>query len=190
MTSAPNAVPVHSQLATKSQAAKEQSFHFVEPQNGKSRHGHERRDVRSFVMQKARRERPWSTSKRVKYALHGGTTRESIGSSASLPAENALLQSQTQSRKGKMRQLMQDNTPSGRSKTGIDYLLGCQSDSNEMQWCDQLSQLDVGFSLARDSVAYGGLDPFSSYPIDLDERGIALVEHCTRDLFYPSESIS
>lgn len=52
----------------------QQDFLFVDAAQAKtSRQG--RRNARSFVMQKARRERPWSTSKHAtKYRKHSGST--------------------------------------------------------------------------------------------------------------------
>lgn len=73
----------------------QQDFLFVESSEAKaSRQG--RRNARSFVMQKARRERPWSTSKQAaKQRVQGSTSPRSAGTSASLSAPTTASPSPT-----------------------------------------------------------------------------------------------
>lgn len=178
MISDPRSASVDPQVNTRAQNVQEKSFHFVEPQSGRHRRSQERRDVRSFVMQRARRERPWSTSKRIKYALYGGNGRDSIGSNPS-PSPGNALQPRAPSTKGKWRQPVEDDAQSGQPPTEIDHMLSWSIDPNETLWRAQSPQLGVNIPPARASIGSGVLDPFVSYPIDLDARSVALVEHCT-----------
>ena len=177
MISDPRSASVDTQANTRAQDVQEKNFHFVEPQSGGHRRSQERRDVRSFVMQRARRERPWSTSKRIKYALYGGTTRETIGSSPN-PSPVNPLQPRALSTKGKWRHLVDDDVQSKNTPAEHDHNLGWPLDSNEMFWHTQSPQLGVNVVPAGNSIGSGVLDPFGSYPIALDTRSVGLAEHC------------
>ncbi|KAF2235036.1 hypothetical protein EV356DRAFT_514665 [Viridothelium virens] len=163
------------EVSARPHRAHVQSFHFVEPQYGRQRRGQERRDIRSFVMQKARREKPWSTSKRVKHASYKGRAGESIELGPS--STGNLLPSRTLSKKGKLGEAMEDSLEPENPETQSDQVLGWPMDSNEMQWHVHSPQLGIHMPHAGDSVGNGVLDPFATYPIDLDARSLGLVEH-------------
>ena len=177
MISDPRSASPDPQTGLRPQKFEEQTFHFVQPQNGKHRRGQERRDVRSFVMQRARRERPWSTSKRIKYDGCDSASTESIGASPS-PPTGIVLQPRAPSRKDKSRPSVEDISKSTKAQNETDDASAWFIDSNEMSGYILSPQQGVVMPYAGNMVGRGMLDPFTSYPIDLDARSLGLVEHC------------
>jgi hypothetical protein len=151
----------------------QQSFLFVDADQQKaSRQG--RRNARSFVMQKARKERPWSTSKQTaKQKIQGRTSSRSVGTSES---------SYASSEKTPSPHVMPIRADYGctaerdsRRVSRLNVCLVCQSffcQPNNRTYCPTCQPAP-----AKDpnSTLH---DPFQAASVPLDKSVLDLLKHC------------
>ncbi|KAF2270768.1 hypothetical protein CC78DRAFT_142894 [Lojkania enalia] len=167
---APKAIPV------------QQDFLFVDASKSAKSSRQGRRNARSFVMQKARRERPWSTSK------HASKQRRSPESSSPATVGTPDLSHTPKT-----------STPSPpRAPSGTEYFpfadlnnyplvkqeicsdcqfLFCQSGQTLCPRCIQLQP-----TAPPEDVDGGLFDPFSTFPVVMDSKVSELLDHFVSEM--------
>ncbi|KAI9699158.1 MAG: hypothetical protein M1820_007237 [Bogoriella megaspora] len=174
MISDDRGLPENFQRTPQESGSAEQSFHFVEPQHGRNRPSQERRDVRSFVMQRARRTNPWSTSKRIRAGSNEKTKLESGEASATMASENPPRAKST-SKRGKRKEQTTATTAIA-TTSQIGSMVGWQGTSNETPWRTHSPQIGVE-GLPTAGPAMNAICSLPIYPIEMDARSFLLVEH-------------
>jgi hypothetical protein len=177
------------QKARQQQAHVQQDFLFIDSSKPAQTSRQGRRTARSFVMQRARRERPWSTSK------HAGKQAPSRRSpdSASVGTPDAyhtpFTQPTTPTTPGDVSLAgdvdlarVADNNSFFLAKPILCrecHILACQPGQPLCARCLSLPPSHAS-SLPPDSlaVAEGAMDPFRSFPIEVDSRVSELLNHC------------
>ena len=177
------------QKARQQQAHVQQDFLFIDSSKPAQTSRQGRRTARSFVMQRARRERPWSTSK------HAGKQAPSRRSpdSASVGTPDAyhtpFTQPTTPTTPGDVPLAgdvdlarVADNNSFFLAKPVLCrecHILACQPGQPLCARCVSLPPSHAS-SLPPDNlaVAEGVMDPFGSFPIEVDSRVSELINHC------------
>ena len=170
---------------------KQQTFLFVDSSEGSGSDGAKqgRRNARSFVMQNARRQRPWSTSKQPGIrarAARGASCNSSNGSasaSRSLPTSNPSRPLSRQSETFQ-RRLLGCDQPAQLQTDLIHHRPGrcwechtpCHPGDRLCQNCD--ASLSARSNPSPTPMVGTKMDPFGSLPTQLDAQGEALTAHC------------
>lgn len=173
---------------------KQQTFLFVDSSEANGTEGAKqgRRNARSFVMQNARRQRPWSTSKQP--GIRARASRASSATSSSghvgpappppsrtLPSSDLAGLSQNVSKK-----LLSSFGPNAHMQkelihTGRNHCVVCNSISPLGQTlCESCVSASAAKASSGSPSSWVGarLDPFSSMPIQMDAQGESLTAHC------------
>lgn len=154
----------------------QQDFLFVDASEAKaSRQG--RRNARSFVMQKARRERPWSTSKQAaKQRAQGSASPRSAGTPTSLSTPNTVSSSPTfeSSQNGYFPAVEQ--TSASVFERGICSNCKIFLARHGQTLCPKCVLL-APTDLMREPIS-GTLDPFGASALKLDKETSELLDHC------------
>ena len=170
-------------------AVPHQDFLFVDSSKSAKSSRQGRRNARSFVMQKARRERPWSTSKQ---ASKQSSARRSPGANSNSSAGTPDLSHTPYT-----------STPSPpRLPPGGDYVqypsdsgfpLVKQSYCQECQilYCRPGQTLCPRCMLLQPTRDINGslVDPFGTFAVEMDSHVSELVDHCKSTLFLSSQSV-
>lgn len=160
----------------------QQNYLFVDAAEAKtSRKG--RRNARSFLMQKARRERPWSTSKEAaRQRTQGSASPRNAGASASTSIRNTASSSPaTESRRhGYFQAFEQQNT--GLFQRGICANCRIFVVKHDQTLCPKCIVSRPTGSVIEPG--HGRLDPFGSSSLILNEEMSELLNHCK--LFFNS----
>ncbi|KAI9669347.1 MAG: hypothetical protein M1831_000383 [Alyxoria varia] len=161
-------------------APKQQNFLFVDSSENAGPEGAKqgRRNARSFVMQNARRQRPWSTSKQPGARAR---PRSSTVSGAGRPT------GQTADGKAVMSPSLAFSVHSQYPSSGTnDELMPagngscwkCQAPStNGQRLCSKCEPFSLKSNLFFGPLSSGKMDPFGSLPTDLDSQSEALTHH-------------
>lgn len=154
----------------------QQDFLFVDASEAKtSRQG--RRNARSFLMQKARRERPWSTSKQAaKQRAQESPSPQSSGTPASTSTPNTASSSPTteSGRTGYFPTF--EPTDAGSFERSICSNCNIFVARHGQTLCPKCIVVRPAGSVKGPS--NGRLDPFGTSSVKLDESMSELVTHC------------
>lgn len=158
----------------------QQDFLFVDASEAKtSRQG--RRNARSFVMQKARRERPWSTSKQVaKQRSQESASPRSAGTPVSISTPYTASSSLTtdSSRNGYFMAFERTNT--GVIEPGVCTNCRIFVVRHGQTPCPKCIVLrPTGFVTGPSN---GHLDPFGTSAAKIDKEMSELLDHCKKTL--------
>lgn len=154
----------------------QQDYLFVDASDAKtSRQG--RRNARSFVMQKARRERPWSTSKQIaKQRTKDSASPRSTGTPVSISTPNTA-----------------SSSPTTESRTDDHFLVFEQTDPDVFERSNCSSRktcvMQPGQALCSKCILLkatgsirgpdnGTFDPFEASAVRMDKGIYELLNHC------------
>ncbi|ORY15033.1 hypothetical protein BCR34DRAFT_197415 [Clohesyomyces aquaticus] len=176
-----NAAGKGKQSSPPQAAPVQQDFLFVDASKTAKSSRQGRRNARSFVMQKARRERPWSTSK------HAAKQRKSP-ESASPATVGTPEYSYTPN----------SSTPSPRAPSGVEYTPSPDPNSSlivKQQTCSECRILLcrsgqslcprcllIQPALAPEDVDNALFDPFGSFPVEMDAKVSELIGHFVSEM--------
>jgi hypothetical protein len=155
----------------------QQDFLFVDASKSAKSSRQGRRNARSFVMQKARRERPWSTSKHAKKRNSPeSSSPATVGTPDLSPTPITSTPSPT------------------RSSTGSDYFGAAEVSNHAVVKQEVCSDCQIflcrpGQSMCprciqlqprarSEDIDNGLFDPFGTFPVVMDGRTSELLEHC------------
>jgi hypothetical protein len=154
----------------------QQDFLFVDASEAKaSRKG--RRNARSFVMQKARRERPWSTSKQAaKQRAQGSASPQSAGTPNPLSTPNTASSSPTLESGPNSYFPAFEHTSIGVFDRGICSSCQIFVVRHGQTLCPKCILLSPTGSAREPND--GTLDPFGASALKLDKGMSELLDHC------------
>jgi hypothetical protein len=162
----------YSQPGTSNQ----QEFLFVDASAAKT----SRRNARSFVMQKARRERPWSTSKHAtKQRTRGSSSPRSLGTPASVSTPNTASSSPTleTNRNGYFPDIdAAQQASTDALERAMCLNCGVFAVRRGQMLCPRCAMLKTAVSVREPDS--GILDPFGASSIDITESVSELLDHC------------
>ena len=161
-------------------APKQQNFLFVDSSENAGPEGAKqgRRNARSFVMQNARRQRPWSTSKQPGARAR---PRSSTASGAGKPPQT--VDGKPVMGPSLAFSLHSTYPPSSTNDELIPASNGgcwkCQAPSTDGQrLCSKCEPANFKSTSFFGPLSSGKMDPFGSLPTDLDSQSEALTHHC------------
>jgi hypothetical protein len=176
--------------SSQQRAQPPQAFLFIDsskPAQG-SRQG--RRNARSFVMQRARRERPWSTSKNA--GKQAFARRSSDSASVGTPPDAPLTQPKTPRTPADLPVVGDVEYAQYASYADNSLLLSKQVVCIECQiftcqpgqsLCPRCVLLPSSSSIhSAGNILDGFMDPFGSFSVEVDSRVSELLYHCTLNL--------
>lgn len=159
------------------------SFLFVDPYDGSgAKKG--RRSARSFVMQKARREKPWSTSKNAQNRRRAAKGNVIVKTSSTSPQHDEATQSSASPRdlvklSDSLSPAWCSETPDDKETRTISKCQACGIYVNGSSLCVKCSLHRFLLSGSRPyTVASGRVDPFGMLPITMNRKTDALAIHC------------
>lgn len=154
----------------------QQDFLFVDASEAKaSRQG--RRNARSFVMQKARRERPWSTSKQAaKQRAQGSASPRSAGTPNPLSTPNTASSSPTLDSGQNSYFPAFEHTSTGVLDRSICSNCQIFVVRHRQTLCPKCILLSPAGSVREPN--NGTLDPFGASALTLDKEMSELLDHC------------
>lgn len=154
----------------------QQEFLFVDASAAKT----SRRNARSFVMQKARRERPWSTSKHAaKQRTRGSSSPRSFGTPASVSTPNTASSSPTHesNRNGYFPDIdVAHQASTGALERATCLNCGIFAVRQGQTFCPRCAMLKTAVSVREPNS--GILDPFGASSIEITESVSELLDHC------------
>lgn len=166
----------------------QQDFLFVDAAEAKtSRQG--RRNARSFVMQKARRERPWSTSKNVAKQRKTGSPESTSPKSSGTPDSNYTLTPNTATPSPpivyKRVEYFAPEESNGYNLVKADTCLECRIFLRRpgQKLCPRCLSLKP--ATPADDPNSQLFDPFGTSSVEIDGSVSELLEHCKFRPLYP-----
>ena len=171
------------------------NFLFVDASNqhGAAFSRNSRRDARSFVMQNARRQRPWSTSRRQDSRSTASRRSTSTAAAGPKPPPASKDKDAASREPSSARErppgaqhifaLGSHNASQELTRTGAQGPVRCRKcrahPSGRVDLCTACAARSSRRSMSMDTFSSGSTNPFQTFPIRLDGQGELLLAHCT-----------